>query len=185
MAAAMFALAGVVSSTTDGVVTGAKSNACVAFSKQKRPDTREVTLSIHIYRLLVDPTVVLWLVAFTQSWTGIPWTVSAEIPADDLRDKTLAVGAASGYWAGMVVGLVSPYLQLKPVNMGGKIGFIWGGVSILTVVWVFFFVPELKVSLDAAERIRSIVHKLILLNRNAGSSSGANRLHVQRKRPRS
>ena len=32
MAAAMFALAGVVSSTTDGVVTGAKSNACVAFS---------------------------------------------------------------------------------------------------------------------------------------------------------
>jgi len=44
--------------------------------------------------------VVLWLVAFTQSWTGIPWTVSAEVPADDLRDKTLALGAASGYWIG-------------------------------------------------------------------------------------
>ena len=47
--------------------------------------------------------------------------------------------------AGMVVSLVSPYLQQEPVNMGGKIGFIWGGVSAITLVWVFWFVPELKV----------------------------------------
>lgn len=46
---------------------------------------------------------------------------------------------------GMVVSLVSPYLQQEPVNMGGKIGFIWGGVSAITLAWVFWFVPELKV----------------------------------------
>ncbi|KAG7531337.1 hypothetical protein FFLO_04398 [Filobasidium floriforme] len=119
MGASMLALAGVVASTSDGTVTGAKANVCVFF-------------------------IVLWLVAFTQSWTGIPWTVSAEVPADDLRDKTLALGAASGYWIGMVVSLVSPYLQQEPVNMGGKIGFIWGGVSAITLAWVFWFVPELK-----------------------------------------
>jgi SP family general alpha glucoside:H+ symporter-like MFS transporter len=45
----------------------------------------------------------------------------------------------------MVVSLVSPYLQQEPVNMGGKIGFIWGGVSAITLAWVFWFVPELKV----------------------------------------
>ena len=48
--------------------------------------------------------------------------------------------------AGMIVSLVSPYLQQDPVNMGGKIGFIWGGVSAITLAWVFWFVPELKVS---------------------------------------
>ena len=47
---------------------------------------------------------------------------------------------------GMIVSLVSPYLQQDPVNMGGKIGFIWGGVSAITLAWVFWFVPELKVS---------------------------------------
>lgn len=119
MGASMFALAGVVSSTPDGVVSGAKSNACVAF-------------------------IVLWLFAFTQSWTNIPWTVSAEVPADHLRDKTLALGAFSGYISGMVVGLVSPYLQGAPANMGGKIGFIWGAISLFVCVYVYFVIPELK-----------------------------------------
>jgi hypothetical protein len=52
----------------------------------------------------------------------------------------------------MLVGLVSPYLQQDPVYLGGKIGFIWGAVSMLTVVWVYFVVPELKVRKRDSDR---------------------------------
>lgn len=117
MSIAMIALAAVVSSTPDGVVSGGKSNACVAMSKQTCDSQRSTADSNRFHH-----AVVLWLFAFTQSWTNIPWTISAEVPADHLRDKTLAIGAFSGYISGMVVGLVTPYLQGAPANMGGKIG---------------------------------------------------------------
>jgi SP family sugar:H+ symporter-like MFS transporter len=38
------------------------------------------------------------------------------------------------------------------VYLGGKIGFIWGAVSMLTVVWVYFVVPELKVRKRDSDR---------------------------------
>jgi hypothetical protein len=82
--------------------------------------------------------------AFTQSWTAIPWVVSTETPAEELREKTTAIGAAAGYWAGMVVTLASPYLQGAPAMLGGKIGFIWGAISLIAVGWTYFFLPELK-----------------------------------------
>lgn len=126
MGGAMLGLAGVVSSSATGTVSGGKSNACVFFSK---PTLGRIRWSRTYILLIHLCPVVLWLVAFTQSWTNIPWTVSAEIPADNLRDKTLAIGAFSGYISGMIVGLVSPYLQGAPANMGGKIGFIWGAIS--------------------------------------------------------
>lgn len=97
MGASMLALAGVVASTSNGTVTGAKANVCVFFSKSNR--SQSLACVKLMLRIRLAP-VVLWLVAFTRSWTGIPWTVSAEVPADDLRDKTLALGAASGYWIG-------------------------------------------------------------------------------------
>lgn len=44
--------------------------------------------------------IFVWLVAFSQSWTNIPWTVSAELPSNRLRDKTLTIGAWGGYGVG-------------------------------------------------------------------------------------
>jgi hypothetical protein len=71
----------------------------------------------------------------------------------------------------MVVSLVSPYLQQEPVNMGGKIGFIWGGVSAITLAWVFWFVPELKVCngvLKQFEPGRLLTYDVAILNLSQG-----------------
>jgi SP family sugar:H+ symporter-like MFS transporter len=101
-------------------------------------------------------------------------TVAAEISSNPLREKTLAVGSWSGFGVGLAVGFVSPYSMsifnlyqeptlTKPVQnpeyagLGGKIGFIWMAFSIISGVYVWFFLPELKGTsvLRLADQIRS------------------------------
>jgi hypothetical protein len=72
-------------------------------------------------------------------------TVAAEISSNPLREKTLAVGSWSGFGVGLAVGFVSPYIQNPEyAGLGGKIGFLWMAFSIVSGIYVFFFVPELK-----------------------------------------
>lgn len=69
--------------------------------------------------------VFMWNVAFASTWGNIPWTVSAELPSDEVRDKTLALSAFSAYATGLVVAEVSPYLQNPGyANLGGKIASV-------------------------------------------------------------
>jgi hypothetical protein len=72
-------------------------------------------------------------------------TVAAEVSSNPLREKTLAVGSWSGFGVGLAVGFVSPYIQNPEyAGLGGKIGFIWMAFSIISGVYVYFFLPELK-----------------------------------------
>lgn len=130
--------------------------------------------------------VFLWVIAFSQSWTDIPWTISAEVPSDLLRDKTLATGAFSGYVVGMLVGLINPYMQNPEYgNLGGKVGFVYGAISVSAVIWCYFFIPELKgKSLEEIDYMfeikvpyrkmgRFVVAKEDLLGRDEEAGSGA------------
>lgn len=89
--------------------------------------------------------IFVWLIAFTQSWTNIPWTVSAELPSNRLRDKTLTIGAWGGYGVGLIITFVNPYMQDAQFgNLGGGVGFVYGAISFVSVAFVYFFMPELK-----------------------------------------
>jgi hypothetical protein len=89
--------------------------------------------------------IFVWLIAFTQSWTNIPWTVSAELPSNRLRDKTLTIGAWGGYGVGLIITFVNPYMQDAQFgNLGGGVGFVYGAISFVSIAFVYFFMPELK-----------------------------------------
>jgi SP family sugar:H+ symporter-like MFS transporter len=46
---------------------------------------------------------------------------------------------------GVVVTYFSPYIQDAGYgNLQGKIGFVWGSGSIIAILFVFFYIPELK-----------------------------------------
>jgi SP family sugar:H+ symporter-like MFS transporter len=50
-----------------------------------------------------------------------------------------------GFGVSLLISSVSPYLQDPGYgNLGSKIGFIWGSFSLITVIWTWFFVPEMK-----------------------------------------
>lgn len=57
----------------------------------------------------------------------------------------MTVATFTGFSVNVIVTFVSPYLQNEGYgNLQGKIGFIWGSFSLVSALWAFLFLPELK-----------------------------------------
>jgi hypothetical protein len=69
----------------------------------------------------------------------------AEVPSPRLRDKSAVVGwSFQNLWA-FVVTFVVPYLINDAyAGLQSKVGFIFGSICVLGLVWAYFFFPELK-----------------------------------------
>lgn len=123
MAASLIAVGAIT--TANPTPTGALANVLVFLSECSRLCVISPALPVLTNLTYTTMSVFLWLIAFTQSWTNIPWTVSAELPSEATREKTLAIGAFGGYVTGMLVGLLNPYMQNAEYgNLGGKVGFV-------------------------------------------------------------
>ncbi|OAG02362.1 general substrate transporter [Paraphaeosphaeria sporulosa] len=88
--------------------------------------------------------IFLWQIGFGIQ-SPLIWIVTAESAPTRNREKVQAIAVFLGFGVSLLIASVSPYLQDAGYgNLGGKIGFIWGAFSVVTVVWVFFMVPEMR-----------------------------------------
>lgn len=51
------------------------------------------------------------IAAFGASWGTLPWITSSEISSQQLREKSLGLGAWSGFGVGLISNFVTPYIQ--------------------------------------------------------------------------
>jgi hypothetical protein len=71
------------------------------------------------------------------------WIVTAEVSSLQVREKTITIATFSGFCVSILINFVSPFIQdPEEGNLGTGIGFIYGGVSMLCVLWCIFFLPE-------------------------------------------
>jgi hypothetical protein len=67
------------------------------------------------------------------------------VAATRVRAKTIAVSTAVQAVLGIVMTVAIPYLMNPDqANVKGKLGFFFGGLACLSLVWAFFRVPETK-----------------------------------------
>ncbi|KAM0751341.1 general substrate transporter [Meredithblackwellia eburnea MCA 4105] len=85
--------------------------------------------------------IFIWYFVFGLVWSPLTWITCTEVCSSRVREPTLTLSVFSGFAVGLIINLVSPYIQ---TSIGGSIGFIWGGFTWISVAWVFFFVPEMK-----------------------------------------
>lgn len=91
--------------------------------------------------------VIELLITFVYQFTVGPLTfvILSEIPSTKLRSKTIAIGTCA--YATFLVAQTAwtPYL-INPAaaNAGGKIGLLYGGLTLLVFVWCLFRLPESK-----------------------------------------
>jgi hypothetical protein len=73
------------------------------------------------------------------------FVILCEVSATRVRSKTIAVATAVQAVFGIVMTIVFPYL-INPdqANLRGKVGFFFGGLSALSLLWAHFRVPETK-----------------------------------------
>lgn len=69
----------------------------------------------------------------------------SECSATRVRSKTIAVATAAQGLLGIAMTVAIPYM-INPAqaNMQGKLGFFFGGLAGLCLLWAYFRVPETK-----------------------------------------
>jgi len=73
------------------------------------------------------------------------YVIFAEVGSAKLRSKTVGIGICVNSLCGMVANIVIPYLvNPDEANLGGKVGFIFGGLGLLGTVWSWIYIPETK-----------------------------------------
>lgn len=73
------------------------------------------------------------------------WLVGGEIPSQRLRSYTFGLAAAVGFFMAWLTQFTAPYfINPASLNWGPRYGYIWFPSAILTAVWVFWFLPEVK-----------------------------------------
>ncbi|KAJ5825198.1 sugar transporter [Penicillium riverlandense] len=100
-------------------------------------------------------TMLLYQATYAASVGPLYYTLITEIPASRLRDKTVRLGATANIVTIFIVSFTLPYLQDAPyADLGSKVGFIYGSMSFLAMVFGFICIPELKNrSLEEVERM--------------------------------
>lgn len=89
-------------------------------------------------------TVVYSFVYFA-SLGAMAFVLLGEVSSTSLRAPTTALATATQAVAGTVFNFVIPYMfQPDQGNLRGKVGFVFGGLSVLTTIWSYFYIPELK-----------------------------------------
>jgi len=90
---------------------------------------------------------MLLLYTFTYDITVGPvcYSLVTEIPSSRLRTKTVVLSRNLYNVGGIINNFLTPYM-LNPLqwNWKAKAGFFWAGSCLLSVIWVFFRLPEPK-----------------------------------------
>jgi hypothetical protein len=108
------------------------------------------------------------------------WLVAGEIPSQRLRSYTFGLAAAAGFLGAWLITFTAPYfINPSALNWGPRYGYIWFPSCMVCVVWVYFYLPEVKGR--TLEEIDAMVGNLVL--DNIEEVSNRNYCIVQRETP--
>ena len=99
--------------------------------------------------------VNIYLASYSYSIGPIAWVVAGEVPSGRLRSQTLGLAMAVQFLFAWLCTFTLPYF-FNPQNLGlgPKIGFIWGPINLIMLVWLIFFLPDCKgLSLESVDEL--------------------------------
>ncbi|KAF2269965.1 general substrate transporter [Lojkania enalia] len=88
---------------------------------------------------------VVYIMGYNGMVATYAWLAGGEIPSQRLRSYTFGIAAAVGFAGAWLATFTAPYfINPDSLNWGPEYGWIWGPSCMLTVVWVYFYLPEIK-----------------------------------------
>lgn len=88
-----------------------------------------------------------FIACFASTWGGAVWALASDIYGISIRQKAVAITAASNWLVNFTFAYITPYLidtGQHTAALGNKIFFIWGGCNALGTLFVYFMVYETK-----------------------------------------
>ncbi|KAL1406155.1 hypothetical protein Q8F55_007839 [Vanrija albida] len=94
---------------------------------------------------VVVASFILMIFSTKVSWATHCFLVASELGGLRMRKKVMMVGTTMDVFSNWLVSFTSPYIMNKPYGgIGGKIGYIFGGMAVLSLLFAIFVVPELR-----------------------------------------
>jgi sugar porter (SP) family MFS transporter len=89
--------------------------------------------------------VNIYLGAYSYSIGPMAWVSAGEIPSNRLRSLTLGLAMSITFLFAWLTTFTLPYFfNPQHLGWGPKIGWIWGPVNLIMLIWLIFFLPETK-----------------------------------------
>ncbi|WEW57889.1 hypothetical protein PRK78_003356 [Emydomyces testavorans] len=89
--------------------------------------------------------MLVWNFTYDLSVGPICFVILCECSATKVRSKTIAIATAIQAMFGIVMTVAIPHMINPDAgNMRGKLGFFYGGLSVICLLWTYFRVPETK-----------------------------------------
>ena len=89
--------------------------------------------------------LVVFSAGFLWAWGPLTYVVTTELPALRLRDRSQRVASIMNIFMNFLVNFILPYMMNPGYgNLGGKVGFVFGSLAVLAIVFTYLFVPECK-----------------------------------------
>lgn len=96
----------------------------------------------------------LWTAFYTPSWNGTPWVINSEVFDQNTRSLGQASAAASNWFWNFIVSRFTPQMF---ASMGYGVYMFFASLMLVSVVFVFFLVPETKgLPLEVMDRLFEI-----------------------------
>lgn len=87
--------------------------------------------------------VSLFTFTYGASWGPVTFVLVGELPSTKLRSKTVALATSVGWVLNVLISVGMPYLlNAAYVDLGTRVGFIFGATELLALGFVVFFLPE-------------------------------------------
>lgn len=125
--------------------------------------TLRVIMGSHVSFIILSP----------QTLTNVDssYIVLGEVSNSRVKEKTSNLAVSISVLTTFVVSFTVPYLINAPyANLGARVGFIYGGITLLSVIVGYFYVPELTGrSLEEVNRLFAIgrpvrhLHRILLI----------------------
>ncbi|KAK7054677.1 hypothetical protein VNI00_003140 [Paramarasmius palmivorus] len=88
---------------------------------------------------------MLFTFSFSVSWAPLSYVVAAEVGTGALREKTMAFSSMLNVVCAFAVSFTLPYLLNPPyANLQARVGYIYGSIAAVAMLYALFFVPETK-----------------------------------------
>ena len=86
---------------------------------------------------------LIWFGVWSLTIGPLPYVINGEVSSTRLRSKTIALARGTYLVLSIVNSVVAPYI-LNPdeANWKGKTGLLTGGLTLLSLLWAYFRLPE-------------------------------------------
>ncbi|KAM0720877.1 hypothetical protein Q7P37_003162 [Cladosporium fusiforme] len=96
----------------------------------------------------------LWTAFYTPSWNGTPWVINSEMFDNNTRALGQASAAASNWFWNFIISRFTPQMFDNMGPSGCGVYFFFASMMILSIVFVYFLVPETKsIPLESMDRL--------------------------------